>query len=173
MKVVILAGGLGTRLQELTKTIPKPMVKVGGKPLIEHIMQHYSNYGYKDFYIALGYKGKLIKRYFKKKFKRWNINLIETGKNTMTGGRLKRLSKYLDNKTFLMTYGDGISNINLKKLVRFHKKYNKTITLSAVRPPARFGAIKISGNKVKYFKEKSKLDEGWINGGFFVIEKNF
>ena len=107
MKVVILAGGLGTRLQELTKTIPKPMVKVGGKPLIEHIMQHYSNYGYKDFYIALGYKGKLIKRYFKKKkFKRWNINLIETGKNTMTGGRLKRLSKYLDNKTFLMTYGD-------------------------------------------------------------------
>ncbi len=174
MKVVILAGGLGTRLQELTKTIPKPMVKVGGKPLIEHIMQHYSNYGYKDFYIALGYKGKLIKRYFKKKkFKRWNINLIETGKNTMTGGRLKRLSKYLDNKTFLMTYGDGISNINLKKLVRFHKKYNKTITLSAVRPPARFGAIKISGNKVKYFKEKSKLDEGWINGGFFVIEKKF
>ena len=171
MKVVILAGGLGTRLQELTKTIPKPMVKVGGKPLIEHIMQHYSNYGYKDFYIALGYKGKLIKRYFKKKkFKKWNINLIETGKNTMTGGRLKRLSKYLDNKTFLMTYGDGISNINLKKLVRFHKKYNKTITLSAVRPPARFGAIKISGNKVKYFKEKSKLDEGWINGGFFVME---
>ena len=174
MKVVILAGGLGTRLQELTKTIPKPMVTVGGKPLIEHIMQHYSNYGYKDFYIALGYKGKLIKRYFKKKkFKKWNIDLIETGKNTMTGGRLKRLSKYLDNKTFLMTYGDGISNINLKKLVRFHKKYNKTITLSAVRPPARFGAIKISGNKVKYFKEKSKLDEGWINGGFFVIEKKF
>ena len=148
------------------------MVKVGGKPLIEHIMQHYSNYGYKDFYIALGYKGKLIKDILKK-FKRWNINLIETGKNTMTGGRLKRLSKYLDNKTFLMTYGDGISNINLKKLVRFHKKYNKTITLSAVRPPARFGAIKISGNKVKYFKEKSKLDEGWINGGFFVIEKKF
>ncbi len=174
MKVVILAGGLGTRLQELTKTIPKPMVKVGGKPLIEHIMLHYSNYGYKDFYIALGYKGKLIKKYFKKKkFRKWNINLIETGKNTMTGGRLKKLSKYLDNDTFLMTYGDGISNINLNKLVKFHKKHNKMITLSAVRPPARFGAIKISGSKVKYFKEKSKLDEGWINGGFFVIEKNF
>ncbi len=174
MKVVILAGGYGTRLQELTKTIPKPMVVVGGKPLIVHIMQHYSNYGFKDFYIALGYKGKIIKNYFKnKKFKNWNINLIYTGKNTMTGGRLKRLKKFLGKETFLMTYGDGVSNVDIKKLVKFHKKNKKIATLTAVRPPARFGAIKISNNKVKYFKEKSKLDEGWINGGFFVLEKKF
>ena len=172
MKVVILAGGYGTRLQELTKTIPKPMVVVGGKPLIVHIMQHYSNYGFKDFYIALGYKGKIIKNYFKnKKFKNWNINLIYTGKNTMTGGRLKRLKKFLGKETFLMTYGDGVSNVDIKKLVKFHKKNKKIATLTAVRPPARFGAIKISNNKVKYFKEKSKLDEGWINGGFFVFRK--
>ena len=174
MKVVILAGGYGTRLQELTKTIPKPMVVVGGKPLIVHIMQHYSNYGFKDFYIALGYKGKIIKNYFKnKKFKNWNINLIYTGKNTMTGGRLKRLKKFLGKETFLMTYGDGVSNVDIKKLVKFHKKNKKIATLTAVRPPARFGAIKIGNNKVKYFKEKSKLDEGWINGGFFVLEKKF
>ena len=150
------------------------MVVVGGKPLIVHIMQHYSNYGFKDFYIALGYKGKIIKNYFKnKKFKNWNINLIYTGKNTMTGGRLKRLKKFLGKETFLMTYGDGVSNVDIKKLVKFHKKNKKIATLTAVRPPARFGAIKIGNNKVKYFKEKSKLDEGWINGGFFVLEKKF
>ena len=173
MKVVILAGGLGTRLPEYTHSIPKPMVKIKNKPIIHHIMEHYAKYDFKNFYIALGYKGDVIKKYFKKRIKDWNINLIDTGKFTMTGGRLKRLKKYLGNETFLMTYGDGISNINLSKLVKFHKKNKKLITLSAVRPPARFGAIKLNGNNVKLFKEKSKLDEGWINGGFFVIEPKF
>ena len=173
MKVVILAGGHGTRIAEYTKTIPKPMIKVGNKPLIYHIMKHYSKYGYKNFYIALGYKGHVIKKYFRKKFFDWNINLVETGKNTMTGGRLKRLTKILGKDRFMMTYGDGLSNVNLNKLLKFHKKNKKLLTLTAVRPPARFGAIKITGSRVNYFKEKSKLDEGWINGGFFVIESEF
>ena len=174
MKLIILAGGLGTRLSELTKTIPKPMVKIRGKPILIHIMEHYFKYGIKDFYIALGYKGYVIKNYFKKKFNpNWNVNLIETGKKTMTGGRLKRLKNIIGNKTFLMTYGDGVSNVNIKKLINFHKKNGKLVTLTAVRPPARFGALKIVGKKVKYFKEKSKLDEGWINGGFFVMEPKF
>ena len=171
MKVVILAGGFGTRLSEYTKDIPKPMVKIDGKPIIFHIMSCYAKYGFKNFYIALGYKGKIIKKYFKKSFFDWNINLIDTGKKTMTGGRLKRLKKYLKDQAFLMTYGDGISDINIRKLVNFHKKNKKLVTLTAVRPPARFGAIKISGNTVRSFKEKSKLDEGWINGGFFILNK--
>lgn len=170
MKVVILAGGLGTRLSELTKTIPKPMVKIDGKPIIVRIMEHYAKYGFKEFYIAAGYKKSVIKRFFKNKFQNWKINIIDTGQKTMTGGRLKRLKKYLKKETFMMTYGDGLSNINLSKLVKFHKKNKNLVTLSAVRPPARFGAIKIKGNIVKYFKEKSTLDEGWINGGFFVME---
>ena len=173
MKVVILAGGMGTRISEYTKTIPKPMIKVGNKPIIYHIMKHYSKYGYKNFYIAIGYKGHVIKKYFRKKFFDWNINLIETGKNTMTGGRLKRLTKILGKDRFMMTYGDGLSNVNLNKLLKFHKRNKKQLTLTAVRPPARFGAIKITGSRVNYFKEKSKLDEGWINGGFFVIEPEF
>jgi glucose-1-phosphate cytidylyltransferase len=171
MKIVILAGGFGSRLSEYTKLIPKPMVEVNRKPILIHIMQHYAKYGFKDFYIALGYKGKIIKDYFKKKkHKNWNVNLIETGLKTMTGGRLKRLKKYLKKETFMMTYGDGLSNINIKKLLNFHRKNKNIATLSAVRPPARFGVLKLSGNKIKYFKEKSKLDIGWINGGFFVME---
>ena len=173
MKIVILAGGLGTRISEYTKTMPKPMIEINGKPLIYHIMKHYSKYGFKNFYIALGYKGGVIKKYFNKKFFGWNVNLIETGKKTMTGGRLKRLKKYLKDETFMMTYGDGLSNINIKKLLQFHKKTKKLFTLTAVRPPSRFGTIKVKGNRVVYFKEKSKLDEGWINGGFFVIEPKF
>ena len=173
MKVVLLAGGFGTRMSEYTKTIPKPMVTVAGKPLLFHIMKLYAKYGYKDFYIALGYKGDVIKKFFKRKFYDWNINLIKTGQNTMTGGRLKRLKKYVGKETFMMTYGDGLSNVNLKKLLKFHMKNKKLVTLTAVRPPARFGALKLKGNKVNYFKEKSKLDEGWINGGFFVIEPRF
>ena len=171
MKVVILAGGFGTRISEYTKTIPKPMININNKPLILLIMQHYAKYGFKNFYIALGYKGKVIKKYFQKnKFPKWKINLIDTGQKTMTGGRLKRLKRYLNKDTFLLTYGDGVSNVNLKKLVAFHKKNKKILTLTAVRPPARFGAIKLKGNNVSYFKEKSKTDEGWINGGFFVME---
>jgi glucose-1-phosphate cytidylyltransferase len=171
MKVIILAGGFGTRISEYTKTIPKPIIKIKKKPILVHIMSHYAKYGYNDFYIALGYKGKVIKQYFKRnKFPKWNIKLIDTGKKTMTGGRLKKLQNIIKNETFMLTYGDGLSDLNIKKLVNFHKKNNKLVSLTAVRPPARFGAIKIKGNMVSYFKEKSKLEEGWINCGFFVME---
>ncbi len=173
MKVVILAGGFGTRLSEYTDTIPKPMVPVGGKPIIEHIMDIYSNHGHKDFYIALGYKGEKIKEHFKNSKKNWNINLIDTGSDTMTGGRLKRLQKYLSNETFLLTYGDGISDININEKIKFHKKHKRTITISAVRPPARFGSLSLNGSIVTKFKEKQQLGESWINGGFFVINPNF
>ena len=173
MKIVLLAGGFGTRMSEYTKTIPKPMININGKPLLLYIMKHYAKYGYKDFYIALGYRGEIIKKFFNKKFFDWNINLIDTGKNTMTGGRLKRLKKHIGKETFMMTYGDGLSDINLKKLLEFHKRNKKLVTLTAVRPPARFGVIKFKGQLVSYFKEKSKLDEGWINGGFFVMEPEF
>ena len=171
MKVVILAGGLGTRISEYTKTIPKPMIEINKTPILVHIMKHYAKYGFNDFYIALGYKGNVIKKYFsKKKYSNWNINLVETGKTTMTGGRLKRLKKYIGKHTFMMTYGDGLADVNLKNLLSFHKKNKKISTLTAVRPPARFGVLRLIGNKVDYFKEKSKLDAGWINGGFFVME---
>ena len=174
MKVVILAGGFGTRISEYTKTIPKPMIKINGKPLISYIIDHYVSYGHKEFYIALGYKGNVIKKYFNSyKNLKFKINFIETGLKTMTGGRLKRLSKFLKNETFLATYGDGLSNVDLKKLVKFHQKSKKLVTLTAVRPPARFGSIKLNRNKVSYFKEKSSLDEGWINGGFFVMNSKF
>ena len=173
MKIIILAGGLGTRLSELTKTIPKPMVLINGKPLIVRIMSHFAKYGFKNFYIATGYKSKIIKKYFEKKNKKWNVKLINTGKNTMTGGRLKRLKKYIGNETFFLTYGDGLSNVNLKKLINFHKRKKNLVTVTAVRPPARFGYIKIKGDIVRYFKEKSRLDEGWINGGYFVVEPSF
>ncbi len=172
MKCVILAGGKGTRLSELTHKIPKPMVKINGTPIICHIINHYAKYGFKEFIIAAGYKQKIIKNYFKRNnFRGLKIDIIDTGQNTMTGGRLKRLQKYLKNETFMMTYGDGISDINLKKLLKFHLKHKKISTLTSVRPPARFGAIKIKkNNQITYFKEKSKLDSGWINGGFFVFE---
>ena len=171
MKCIILAGGKGTRISELTKEIPKPMIKVAGKPILYHIMKHYSKHGFNEFILAVGYKKNIIYNYFKhKKFPNWKVSIVDTGQKTMTGGRLKRLKKFVDGETFMLTYGDGISDVNLKKLLNFHKKNNKISTLTSVRPPARFGAIKISGAKVTYFKEKSKLDEGWINGGFFVFE---
>lgn len=170
MKAVILAGGLGTRMSELTQTIPKPMVQVLKKPIIIYIMEQYYKYGVNEFYVALGYKGQVIKKFFKRNKYPWKVNLVDTGQNTMTGGRLKRLQKYLENERFLLTYGDGISDVNIKKLINFHKKKGGIATVTAVRPPARFGVIEINNGKVKYFREKSKLDQGWINGGFFVFE---
>ena len=173
MKVVILAGGFGTRLPEYTDTIPKPMIKIGEQPILEHIMNSYSKFDFKEFIIALGYKGELIKEHFKSHKNKWKVNLVDTGQNTMPGGRIKRLKEVIGNETFMLTYGDGLSNINLKELLEFHKKNKKIVTVSAVRPPARFGFIKFKDDKVLSFKEKSKLDVGWINGGFFVMEPKF
>ncbi len=173
MKVIILAGGLGTRISEYTKNIPKPMIEVNKVPILVYIMEHFYRYNFKEFYIATGYKGTIIKNYFKKKkYKNWKINVVSTGKNVMTGGRLKRLEKKLKNEEdFFLTYGDGLSNIDLNILLKFHKKHRKIATISAVRPPARFGFIKLNKNKVNCFREKSSLDEGWINGGFMVLNK--
>jgi len=173
MKVIILAGGLGTRLSEYTKRIPKPMVTIGRIPILLHIIKHYMKYNFNDFIIAGGYKYSIIKDYFKKKkIKNANIKVINTGLNSLTGKRLKCLEKMLT-KTFMLTYGDGLSNINIKKLINFHKKNKKKITVTAVHPPARFGEIEIKGNLVKSFQEKPQLQKGWINGGFFVIEPSF
>jgi glucose-1-phosphate cytidylyltransferase len=173
MKVVILAGGFGTRISEYTRFIPKPMIRIKGLPILVHIMKHYSKFGFNEFIIAVGYKGNIVKNYFKNKKFHWKVNIVDTGKNTMTGGRLKRLTKYLNEKSFFLTYGDGLSDVNIVKLLKFHKKNKKLITVTAVRPPARFGAIKLKGNLASYFKEKSRMDEGWINGGFFVVSKKF
>ena len=170
MKVVILAGGKGSRLAEYTSAIPKPMVKILGVPIIVRIINFYKKFGFKEFVIASGYKSQIIKKYFKNNMKTSDISVVFTGKNSMTGGRIKRLEKILNKERFLLTYGDGLCNVNLKKLINSHILNKNYVTLTAVRPPARFGGIKISGSKVKYFKEKSSLDEGWINGGFFVIE---
>ena len=173
MKVIILAGGLGTRLSEYTDNIPKPMIQIGGKPILWHIMNLYSRYNHNDFFVATGYKEDVIKKYFSKNSEEWNVNLIHTGQNTMTGGRVKRLQKIIGNETCMLTYGDGLADINLENLLNFHKSHKKLVTVSAVRPPARFGAIRLNGDKVVSFKEKSSLGEGWINGGFFVIEPGF
>ena len=173
MKVVILAGGKGTRISEYTKILPKPMIKVGTKPILEHIINYYIRFGFKDFIIAGGYKHKVIKDYFnKRQSSSAKINVINTGTETLTGSRLKKLSNYL-NKTFMLTYGDGLSNLNLKKLLKFHKKNKKKITLTAVHPPARFGELSISKDTVTSFEEKPQLQNGWINGGFFVVEPEF
>jgi glucose-1-phosphate cytidylyltransferase len=195
MKVVILAGGLGTRLAEETDIVPKPMVEIGGRPILWHIMKHYAHYGFNEFYIALGYKGDVIKRYFmdytmlqanvsinlklgqieveRPELDNWKIHLIDTGLNTMTGGRIKRLAPYLQGETFMVTYGDGVSNIDLHALLNFHRTKGCIGTVSAVRPPARFGSLKIDDdNQVFEFREK-QTDIGWINGGFFVFEPAF
>ena len=169
MKTIILCGGYGTRLSEETTIKPKPMVKIGNKPILEHIMSIYEYYGYNQFILALGYKSEYIKKYYKNKSKK-NINLIYTGKDTKTGGRLLRLKNYLKNeKTFMLTYGDGISNINIKQAIKFHKDHGKIATITAVRPPLSFGELKISRNKVKSFKEKPQVGQGWVNGGFFIF----
>jgi glucose-1-phosphate cytidylyltransferase len=195
MKVILLAGGLGTRLTEYTETIPKPMVKVGGKPLIWHIMQTYAKYGHNDFYIALGYKAEVIKDYFLNYRALnadfmvdlgtgkvlphqidevdWKVTLVNTGITTMTGGRVKRMQEFIGNETCLLTYGDGVTDIDLNELLAFHKSHGKLITVTAVRPAARFGELEMDGSRVKSFKEKPQMHEGWINGGYFVIEPDF
>ena len=173
MKVVLLAGGLGTRLSEYTSSIPKPMVKIGNLPILVHLINIYKKYGYNDFIIAAGYKKKIITDYFNNTNFNCNIKVINTGKASMTGGRLLELKKYLKNQTFLLTYGDGLSNININSLINFHKKNKNIITITAVRPPARFGNITMKYNKVINFKEKTQMNAGWINGGFFVINSQF
>ena len=171
MKVIILAGGKGTRLTEETIVKPKPMVMVGDKPIISHIIEIYTKYGFNDFLIAAGYKYKIILKYFKKKnFKNFKVQVINTGKETQTGGRLFKLKKYLKHQRFMLTYGDGLSDINIKKLINYHNKKRKMITMTVVRPPARWGYVKTLGDKIKSFEEKNATNEGWINGGFMVIE---
>lgn len=195
MKVVILAGGMGTRLADETDVRPKPMIEVGGRPIIWHIMMHYAAYGIKDFVIALGYRGQAVKSYFVEYCKltsdltiklrsgdvmrhqranqcNWTVQLIDTGLNTQTGGRLKRVADFIGDETFMMTYGDGVSDVNVRELLAFHKKQKKAVTLTAVRPPARFGhmAFDRDGTTITQFTEKPQTESGWINGGFFVLE---
>ena len=193
MKVVILAGGFGTRLSEYTDTIPKPMVNIGGEPILKHIMNIYSNFGFNDFYIALGYKGEVIKNYFLN-YKSinsdftvnlkngdlnfhnnheddWKVTLVDTGVNSQTGGRLLNIAKYLDDTTFMMTYGDGLSNVNLNSLLDFHRAHGKLATITAVQAIPRFGLLELDNDKVTNFSEKPKAKDSWINGGFFVFEK--
>jgi len=192
MKVVILAGGVGTRLVEETEIKPKPMVEIGGRPILWHIMRHYAYYGFKDFVIALGYKGEYIKRYMMdfcslhgdltvnlktgdvrrrtNSAPDWIVDLIDTGIDTLTGGRLKRLQPHLGTETFMMAWGDGLSDVNLQNLLAFHRSHGKLATLTAVRPTARFGHMRFTGDQVAEFLEKPQTIEGWINGGFFVLE---
>ena len=172
-KTIILAGGYGTRLGDVTDTIPKPMVEIGGIPIIVHIMNHYAHYGHNEFYIALGYKADYIKKYFDNFNSKWDIKLIDTGVDTQTGGRCKIISKEIGNERAFLTYGDGLSDININKLLDFHISNKKIITVSAVHPSARFGELHLEGDRVISFKEKPQLQSGWINGGFFVIEPEF
>ena len=173
MKVVILCGGTGSRIALETKKLPKPMIKIGKKPILIHIMEHYKKQGFNHFILACGYKHKIIKKYFKKKIiKKLKVKVVNTGLNTLTGLRLKRLKKYFNkNEIFYLTYGDGVSDINIKKLLKFHKKNKKIATLTAVHPPARFGELKLKKNKLVEFNEKPQLTDGWINGGFFVFNE--
>ena len=172
-KLVILAGGLGTRLAEETALKPKPMVEIGGIPILVHIMNLYAYYGHTDFYIALGYKANCIEDYFKNFKNEWNIKLIDTGLDTLTGERCKIISEHIGNETSFLTYGDGLSDININHLLDFHNKHGKKITISAVHPTARFGELELDGDKVSSFEEKPQLQKGWINGGFFVCEPSF
>lgn len=192
MKVVILAGGRGTRLSEETELRPKPMVEIGGRPIIWHIMKHYAHYECKEFFIALGYRGEIVKRYFldycslsgnitvdlskglvdthESDSEDWLVHLKDTGQDTNTGGRLKRLKPWLEESSFMLTYGDGVSNVDLKKLLEFHRGHGRLATVTAVRPPARFGGLVFTGDAVSEFTEKPQIGEGWINGGFMVFE---
>ena len=195
MKVILLAGGFGTRLAEYTDVIPKPMVPIGGKPILWHIMNSYAHFGHNDFYVALGYKATVVKEYFlnyralNADFSvnlgsgivtphqidsvDWSVTLVNTGEATMTGGRVKRLQSFIGNETCMLTYGDGLADIDMDALLEFHRSHGKMVTVSAVRPTARFGELEIDGDSVRSFKEKPQLHEGWINGGFFVIEPGF
>ena len=192
MQVVILAGGLGSRLAEETEIKPKPMVEIGGRPILWHIMSIYAHYGFQEFFVALGYKGEMIKRYFMDylnlngslsihlaggqverhahRCEDWHIHLIETGADTQTGGRIKRLEPYLRGSAFMLTYGDGVSDVNLPALLQFHRSHGKLATVTAVHPPARFGGLVFDGDLVDSFTEKPQIGEGWINGGFFIFE---
>lgn len=192
MKVAILAGGLGTRLSEETTVKPKPMVEIGGKPMLWHIMNIYAAYGFKEFVVALGYKGELIKDYFLNYHYRahnltvqiksgdvnihdgdgdgWIVHLLDTGENTNTGGRVKQVAEFIGDEPFMLTYGDGVSNVNIPKLIEFHHAQGKLATLTAVRPPARFGQMVVENGQVVQFEEKPQIGEGWINGGFFVLQ---
>jgi glucose-1-phosphate cytidylyltransferase len=170
MKIVILCGGQGTRLSEETKLIPKPMVMIGGKPILIHILKIYYKYGFQDFILALGYKSKVIKNYFKKNKFPFKVKTIFTGNKTLTGTRLFKLKKLLINeKNFMLTYGDGLTNQNIKNLLKYHLKHKKVATMTVVRPPVRFGEVYLKGNMVLSFKEKPQIKTGWINGGFFVF----
>ena len=171
MKAIILAGGLGTRLAEETNDKPKPLVQIGEKPILWHIMKIYSSYGIKDFIICCGYKGHLIKEYFHNNTEDWKVTLVDTGEKTMTGGRLKRVAEYVKNEdAFCFTYGDGVGDINISDLIKFHKEHGKQATLTATRPPARYGALKIGAKDIiEEFKEKPEGDGDWINGGYFVL----
>lgn len=192
MKVAILAGGVGSRLSEETEIKPKPMVEIGGRPILWHIMKHYAHYGFNDFVIALGYKGEVIKKYMvdycslnsnlKVNLRTgrvemndapqldWNVELVDTGVPTNTGGRIKRLAPFLGNETFMLTWGDGVSDVDLHQLLAFHRAHGKLATMTAVRPPARFGHLEFEGDQIKEFTEKPQTGEGWINGAFFVLE---
>jgi len=192
MKVVILAGGLGSRLQEETTVRPKPMVEIGGKPILWHILNIYAAHGFQEFVVALGYKGESIKDYFLNFYAlnndvtvdlasgearihrsagpAWKVHLVDTGASTQTGGRLKRLAPHLSDGTFMLTYGDGVADVRLKDLLAFHRSHGKLATVTAVRPPSRFGSFLLDGNRISDFKEKPQTGEGWINGGFFVLE---
>lgn len=192
MKAVILAGGLGTRISEESHLKPKPMIEIGGKPIIWHIMKMYSHYGINDFVICLGYKGYIIKEYFANYFlhmsdvtfdmvenqmhihqrhaEPWRVTLVDTGEHTATGGRLKRVREYLGDEAFCFTYGDGVSDLNIRQLIDFHKQHDCLATVTAVQPPGRFGAMELDGKQVRGFQEKPLGDGGWINGGFFVLD---
>jgi len=172
MKAVILAGGLGTRIYEETKSKPKPMIKIGNKPILWHIMKIYSHYGINDFVVCCGYKSNVIKEYFKENKIPWEVKLVDTGLKTMTGGRLKKVEKYLDKDTFCFTYGDTLNDVNIKKLIKFHQSKKKLATVTACHPPEKYGVLKLQNEKVAEFKEKPKKENKWVNGGFFVLEPN-